>query len=258
MLQTECRGRWLTNLMFATSRSAGVYIPSGTESVYPKFTLSGNAKYDALIKNAYHNGIWLTSAEDVTPDKEITMKEFAAYVLEFDGFSGFHHISVISSKNNIDKNAKIRADFGAYPKNESDYRVVLNSLSNDIYEAPYKSAVSLPKDSYELSNSYRMLLTSMFSSWVRLLSSVGYELEVTYYPALVVNDGNGYTSRVSIKFVSVPANSKLGDLINCVSEFDGSRFVNSGDVIVADIATGKKINNLTMDINDMVLSQIIK
>lgn len=244
-------------LMFATSRSAGVYIPSGKDGVYPKYKSAGNEKFDKLIKNAYHNGIWLTTAEEINPDKEITMKEFAAFVLEFDGFSGFHRISVINSSKTELKNAKIRGDFGAYPKNEADYRVVLQQLPNAIYETPFVTTVSLPKESYELGNSYRSLLTSMFSSWVRLLSSANYELEVSYYPALVVNNGNGYTMRIGIKFVNVPANSKLGDLINCVNAQDGEVFVNSGDVVYADIATGKSISGLTMDINDMVLTQII-
>lgn len=244
-------------LMFATSKSANVYIPLGTDAVYPKYKLSGNDKFDKLIKNSYHNGIYLTSPEELDPDKEITMKEFAAYVLEFDGFSGFHNVSIITSSKSFNKNASIKVNFNEYPKNSSDYRIVINNISNSIYEAPFNNAVSMPKDSYELGNSYRTLVTSMLSSWVRLLSSHGYELELTYYPALVVNNGNGYTLRTSVKFVSVPANTKLGDLINCVNEVDSAKLVNNGDVIFVDIDTGKKLSGLTMDINDMVLSQII-
>lgn len=244
-------------LMFATSRSANVYIPLGTDAVYPKYKSFGNDKFDKLIKNSYHNGIYLTSPEELDPDKEITMKEFAAYVLEFDGFSGFHRISVITSSKNINKNASIKVNFDEYPKNASDYRIVINNVSNNIYEAPFNNAATLPKDSYELGNSYRTLVTSMLSSWVRLLSSAGYELEITYYPGLVVNNGNGYTLRTSVKFVSIPENTELGDLVNCVNEVDGARIVNSGDVIFLDIDTGKKLSGLTMDINDMVLSQIV-
>jgi len=245
-------------LMFATSKSAGVYIPMGTDAVYPKYALSGNNKFDQLIKNAYHNGIVLESVNDMNVDKEITMKEFAALVMEFDGFSGFHRIDIISKAGTVTKNAKIRYDLGSYPANESGYRIILNQLPNSIYEAPFKTNANLPKDSYELGNSYRTIVTSMLSTWVKLLSSVGYDLEVTYFPGLVVNNDNGYTLRVAVKFVSVPQNSKLGDLINCINEVDGATLVNSGDIIFADIDTGKKLNGLTMDINDMVLSQIIR
>ncbi|MBR3934256.1 MAG: S-layer homology domain-containing protein [Clostridia bacterium] len=244
-------------LMFATSRSANVYIPMGTDAVYPQYKLSENAKFDTLIKNAYHNGIYLEQLQNFNLDKEITMKEFVALVMEFDGFSGFHRIDIVSKSGIKTKNAKIRYDFETYPTNKADYRIVINQVANKIYETPFKTTAALPKDSYELGNSYRTIVTSMLSTWVRLLSSAGYELEVTYYPGLVVNNGNGYTLRVSIKIVSVPQNYKLGDLINCVNDADGATLVNNGDVFFADIDTGKKLNGLTMDINDMVLSQIV-
>jgi hypothetical protein len=98
----------------------------------------------------------------------------------------------------------------------------------------------------------------MFSSWVRALSSAGYELEVRYFPGIAVNNGNGYSLRVGIKFVNVPENSKLGDLINCVNSADGQTIINTGDVIYADIDTGRPLTDVYIPIDDMVLSQIIK
>lgn len=244
-------------LMFAASKSAGVYIATG-DTTYPQLNSSLNENYSRILKNAYANGIWFTTDKDINPDKDVTMKELACLVLEFNGFSGFHHISVITSKSTILKNEKIRSNIEGYPSNAADYRIILDSLPNKVYETSFVNGISYPSASYEITNSYRSIFTSMFSSWVRALSSAGYELEVRYFPGIAVNNGNGYSLRVGIKFVNVPQNSKLGDLINCVNSADGQTIINTGDVIYADIDTGKKLYGVSMDINDMILSQIIK
>lgn len=245
-------------LMFATSKSAGVYIPLGKDGCYPGFTASSNEKYDQLLKNAYGVGIWFTTADAIDLNKEITMKELACLALEFDGFSGFHRASVVTPEKTFLDNVKIRSGFDSYPQNSSDYRIVLEGVDNKVYETPFKNASSLPKNNYELGNSYRSILLSMLNTWVRALSSVGYKLEVTYYPSKVVNNGNGYTLRCCVDFASVPQNTKLGDIIICVNEADGATLVNTGDRLYLDIDTGKKIDGLTMGIDKMVLSQIIK
>ena len=244
--------------MFATSNSAGVYIPLGADACYPGFTPSSNTKYDQLLKNAYGVGIWFTTASAVDLNKEITMKELACLALEFDGFSGFHRASKVTPEKTYLDNVKIRSGFESYPNNYQDYRIVMNGVENKVYETPFKNAVTLPQNSYELGNSYRSILLSMLTTWVLALSNVGYNLELSYYPSMVVNNGNGYTMRCCVDFVSIPQNTKLGDLIISLNEADGATVINSGDRLYLDIDTGKKIDGLTMDIDKMVLSQIIK
>ena len=98
----------------------------------------------------------------------------------------------------------------------------------------------------------------MLESWVKALSGAGYKLEVTYYPGITVNNGNGYTLRTMVKFEDIPANTRLGDIVICASETDGNTLINSGDVIYADIDTGKPVTDVYFPIDDMVLSQLIK
>lgn len=244
-------------MMFATFKSANAYISSGTGETYPTYTASGNEKFDNMINAAYVNGIWFTTPDAMDMDKNVTMKELATLVLELNGFSGFHRVSVINSSKTELKNAKIRTDIANYPSNEAYYRIILANVPNRFYEAPFVSGISAPEFSYEVTNSFRSIFTSMFSTWVRALSSVGYELEVTYYPGVAVDNGNGYTLRVAIVFKNIPQNTRLGDLINCVNAADGNLIVNTGDTIYADVDTGKKIDGVVTGINDMILSQII-
>lgn len=244
-------------VMFATLNSAGVYFPQGTEN-YPEITGSLNDQYDSILSRAYANGIWFTTADSINPEKEVTMKELSCLVLECNGFAGYHNATIINSAKTEFKKMKIRTDVSTYPLNASDYRIILSSVPNNVYEKPFVSSKSAPKDSYKLTNDFSGIFASMLETWVKALSRVGYELEVTYYHGISVDNSNGYTLRTCIKFKNVPANSKLGDLINCVNAADGETIVNSGDVLYADIDTGRQITDVYIPIDDMVLSQIIK
>jgi len=247
----------IASVMFATLNSAGVYFPQGA-NIYPEITQSLNAGFDAILRRAYANGVWFDSASNINPDKDITMKELSCLVLECNGFAGYHNATFINSEKTEIKKMKIRTDVSTYPLNSSDYRIILASVPNNVYEKAFVSAKSLPKDSYKLTNEFSDIFASMLETWVKALSRVGYKLEVTYYHGVSVDNGNGYTLRTCIKFKDVPANSKLGDLINCVNALDGETIVNSGDVIYADIDTGRPLSDIYIPIDDMVLSQIIK
>lgn len=245
-------------IMFAASYSAGVYIPLGTECNYPGFIASSNEKFDQQLKNAYGCGVWFDNLSDIELNKEVTMKELACLTLELNGFSGFYKSSQITSAKTTLKNQKIRTNIATYPQKEDNYRIILAGLPNNIYDTPFVSMAALPKANHDFSNSFSYIFVNMLETWVKALSKAGYELEVSYYPGLVANNGNGYTIRAAVKFTNIPANTKLGDLINCVNATDGDTVVNNGNVIYADIDTGKKLDGIIIGIENMVLSQIIK
>ncbi len=247
----------LAAFAFMAKRSTGVYVPDGDGTAYATYKSSGNKDYDRYISIAYANGLWFTTADELDLDKEITMKELACLAIEVNGFSGFYRASIINSQKTTLKNQKIRTYVEQYPKNSADYRIILASLPNSMYTTPFKSAVSTPNDSYRITNSFRSIFTSMFETWVRALSNAGYELEVSYYPGLAADNGNGYTLRVGITFKNVPANTRLGDLVNCVNSADADRLVNTGDMLYADVDTGTQITGVVTGIDKMVLSQII-
>lgn len=245
-------------IMFAASYSAGVYIPHGTEAAYPGYVLSSNEKFDQQIKNAYGCGVWFDNLSEINLNKEVTMKELACLTLELNGFSGFYKSSQITSAKTSLINQKIRTNIATYPQNEDNYRIILASLPNNIYDTPFVSMAVAPMASHDFSNSFSYIFVTMLETWVKALSNAGYELEVSYYPGLVANNGNGYTIRAAVKFTNIPSNTRLGDLVNCVNAADADRIVNSGNVIYADIDTGKKLDGVIIGIENMVLSQIIK
>lgn len=244
-------------LMFGVNKSSFAYVIPSNGETYPTYKSAGNADFDKLINTAYANGIWFTTPDKMTMDSVVTMEDFACLVLQFNGYSGFHRSTSITAGKLSPKNEKIRTNTKEYPKNYNDYRIILSSVPNKVYEAPFNVSVKKPADSYLLTNSYRSIFTSMFSTWVHSLSSVGYNLEVVYYPGIAVDNGNGYTLRVQIKFTDIPANTKLGDLIICQNAAEGEIILNSGDAIYADVETGTKVSNVTTGIDKMSLVQII-
>lgn len=246
-------------LMFVTARGASAYIPSGkADKNYPGYKSDGNTGFDNLIKRAYYNGVWFDTADNIDFDRDITMKELACLVLELNGFSGYYKVSVVTPGDIKLKSEKILTDLSLYPSNASDYQIILASVPAEVYGKAFINKISMPKDVIRSSYEFRSIFLSMFGTWVDALAYVGYDLKVTYYPEMVVNNGNGYTMRVKIEFTDIPANTRFGDLINCVNSLDADRIVNNGDVIYADVDTGKKIDNVSIGIDDMVLSQIIK
>ncbi len=245
-------------IMFVTGRSASAYIPGGNGANYPNYKSAGNSDFDKLIEKSYYNGIWFDSSQNIEFDRDITMKELACLVLEMNGFSGYYRTSVVTPGSVKLKNETISTDLSLYPLNASEYQIILASVPNEVYVKPFINKISNPVDVIRSTYEFRSIFLSMFETWVNVLDYAGYDLKVTYYPEMVVNNGNGYTMRVKIEFTNIPANTRLGDLINCVNTFEADRIMNNGDVIYADVDTCKKIDNVTIGIENMVLSQIIK
>jgi len=245
-------------LMFATVKSADVYIPSGNGKTYPTIKNELNKDMENYLNMAYANGVWFSTADSINMDKEITMKELACLALELNGFSGFYKTSVTTSNGVKTKFEKIRTDIKSYPSNAKDYRIIAKDVPNYVYEKPFATSVSKPSYTHEVTNVYRPIFETMLSPWVKSLSSKGYNLQVSYYPGIAVDNGKGYTLRVGIKFINVPANTKLGVLINCVNTLDAQLLVNNGDVLYADIDTGKTVDGLYLGTEHMILSQVIR
>ncbi len=245
-------------IMFATSRSAVAYIPLGTDGNYPTYKSNGNEKFDQLLASAYCNGILAFEAPTLDMEKEVTMKELSQLVLEFNGFSGFHRASRVTAEKTSDKNAKIRANTAAYPKNADNYRIILEEVPNNVYETAFVSANTLPKDSYALTNAFKGIFTTMLSSWVKVSSAAGYDFEVIYYPGLSAGNGNGYSIRCKINIKSAPEGARLADIIECANSADGEIAIGAGSEFFADIDTGKALDGVNIDTEFMFLSQVIR
>ncbi len=245
-------------VMFATSKTAPSYAAPEADGNYPTYTLSGNKELDGLLSDAYCCGIMTYEASTLDMNKDVTMKELAQLVLEFNGFGGFHLVTDINSSGYSDRNVKIRANTATYPQNSDNYRIIIDEVPNYVYEADFASAKNLPKDNYQLSNGFREILVYMLTSWVKDSKAAGYELELKYYPGMAVENGNGYTTRCKLDVKSVPSGTKLSDIVNCVNAADGAVVIDSGSTLYVDIDTGKHLDSVVIGTEKMTLSQVIR
>lgn len=244
-------------MMFALTKSYKAYTAPESTGTYPTYRSNGNKEFDRLISEAFNCGVMAYEAPTLDMNKAVTMKELAQLVLEFNGFAGFHHATKINSSKEANESVKIRANAASYPNNADAYRIIVEDVPNYVYEKAFVSAKNLPKDNYKLSNTFKEIFTYMLSSWVKGSKADGYELEVIYYPGMVVEDGTGYTLRCRLDVKKVPAGSKLADIINCVNADDGAAAIESGSSFFVDISTGKQLDSVVIGTDKMVLTQII-
>ncbi len=245
-------------LMFAITKSANSIISAGDKNAnYPLAKNETNQKLKNLLSIAYNNGICFDTPDNMPMDKEITLKEFACLLIEFDGFSGFYTADRLGvSSYYVDM--KMSSDLDAYPSNSEDYRIILESVPAYVYEAPFASGVSLPKDTYFFTNDYKSIFESMLVNWMSRAHGNGVTLGITYYPGLAVDNGNGYTMRVMVAVEDADAGKKLSDIIKLNPARVEDFLLTTGDSFYADIETGVKVNDVRLPVDNMEISLVLR
>ena len=243
-------------LAFATLRTmhtTSKYDANGP--LYPNVTAYGETS-EKLLKFAYQNGIALASDMSSVADKSITLKEFASLLLQFDGFSGFHSIRPVATSK-FPKDYKINTNLDTYPSNSEDYRIILASIPQKVYETPFVDAVNTPAQTYKTTSTFEGIFTLMFEKLFNKASSLGTELSIVSTPVLSVQTQNGYTFRVKLAVVKKGEASVLSDIINCSNDTIGSKILSDGEAFWLDINTGRPINTLDIPLEDIYVNQLI-
>ena len=245
-------------LTFAVLRSSTGYIPTYPDgAIYPEITSTSNDDEKRLLANAYGNGIRFDSTDKINAEKDITLKEFACLLLEYDGFGGIFAADKIGfSSNNI--GSKIKTDLTIYPKNSADYRVILADVPSNVYETAFVKTTQTPKESYATTNAFKEPFEIMFASLVSAADSKGARINLTYYPGLAVNNGNGYTFRLKLTVESLNGASKLSDIIKCANDAAGAAELKAGESFFIDLDTGKKFDDAYVSPDTAYISQVIK
>lgn len=209
-----------------------------------------------FLKAAYQNGISFTADMKMDMEKEITLKELACLMIEFDGFSGFYTFDR-TGKNVIGKDYKINTNLASYPANASDYVVILDGINNSVYEKPFVNAIGTPAAAYSITNTFDGVFNTMFTGWLTRASSKGADITITSSPLLSVATSTGYTFRVMVKINSVGSAAKLSDIIKCANDTIGSKALKAGEEFWLDIDTGKPFNDITFPFENVFVSQLV-
>ena len=246
-------------LMFATMRTSLSLIEYDINGpTYSDAAAAENDTIKAFLAASYQNGVQFDGNEPVSLNSPVTMKQFACLLIEFDGMSGFYTAKEFSSGGKrIQRDCKLNVKPSSYPKNSDQYTAILSDIPNYVYEAPFAASEQSPKDSFYVTNQFRILFDNMCAQIVHDISNKGAEVAITSYPGLSLNNGNGYTLRVKFTVNSLSTARVLSDVIKCADDSIGSLGLYQGLTLFLDIDTGKVLDDVVFPAEYIFVSRYI-
>lgn len=243
-------------LTFATLRTSHTPINYDAAGGSYAGVTAANADAERFLKYAYQNGISLSADMTIDADKEITLKEFAALLLEYDGFSGFNTLNVTGASK-FPKDLKINTNIASYPANSADYRIILSGITNSVYEKAFVGAVKTPAETYNTTNPFDGIFNTMFEQLYTNCANSGTKITIMSTPVLSAATENGYTFRVKLTVNEKGSAAALADIIKCSDAAIGSKALVNGEEFWVDINTGTPLNTLTIPLGNIYVNQLV-
>lgn len=228
---------------------------------------------DSNMKNicltfAYQNGIQLHADGVLGADKPITMKEFAALVMQFDGLVGFGTNTVTTADGGSKKaDVKLGLNPGLFSVAKGNaFPVIHQNVPDAVYTTPFTvlgdnadGELGNPSYMYDTAREYSYIFSAML---VKLQTAASYEhgvtLRFTYDPSMVVKNGNGYTVRTRCEVEKCPEGTTIGSLMRTDSDVDASFVLQKGSVCYLDVMTGKELTEFSIDMDNVYVDQLIQ
>lgn len=243
-------------LSFVTTRTSHKYVPyDANGGSYPEIK-NANEKELVFLKTAYQNGIGFDSDGKINPDKEITMKEFACLLLEFDGCSGFYTGDVIGN-NSYQIDYRLDTSAQTKPSNESIYRAIVSTVPKAVYEKPYLGMTATPADTYALTETFKKVFKTALDQWYFHCKENGAEIIIEVCPLLCAETDTGYTFRVKVTIVDKGSKTKLSDIIKCKDSSVGAKALVNGESFWVDVDTGSKMTDIVFSFDNLYARQLV-
>ncbi len=137
------------------------------------------------LSYAYQNGIKLLAGDKLNAQKEITVREIEALLLQINAFVGLE----IGYDDNAKYNVMIRTDLSNYPANYQDYRSVLDDVPNALYNL--KEASTKASSFYKMANEFSFVYTTYLKSVENTIKS-NHKISADFklYPSLTYQENN--------------------------------------------------------------------
>lgn len=243
----------IATLMFASKKASIsdiAYDKNG--DTYPGTQNEAAKKLD-FLKCAYQNGIWVGT--DL--NSELTLRDFASLLVQFDGFSGFQYAEVISDKI-IAANYKLSTDIANYPSNADQYARILAGIPNYVYETPYVNALKTPAEAFSYSNQLHDIFDTLMTDWCKKCADMGVTIKLIYNPVFLLQSTTGFTYRTLIEVVDKGNANTLADIVTCANETIGAAKLENGKSFYIDIDTGTLMKtDLRFYIKDATVTQVL-
>lgn len=247
---------------FGLIRTSMVYLDYGkTNDYYTDIASVSNEKVNKHLTLARNIGLSLYADGKIGADRPVTLRELTALLMQADSISGFNRAYKFTTDKKIEATS-INTAVNTYPGKAKDYAVILTGISNDVYSSDYVvyadgEGVGNPKAAYHKARDYKEMYYDMLHVIAKTLNEENEKVAITYYPSMVVENGNGCTCRVKFEVIDVSDGMTLGNLIplsNGVQDVT----LTDGMTIFMDIESGQKLQNVYYTAEKANINKVVK
>ncbi len=250
----------LTYNMIRKSASPVKYGQTG--AYYKDITAIGTKMSDICLTYSFGSGVQLYADGSIKPDKTVTMKEFVALLLQLDHLIGSQteYTTDYTGRLRVAKNSKISKNTDAYPANSADFQCILEGVPNAVYTTPFVNNVngSNPKSTYDFTREYREMFVNFMDEFkVKLTGNTGLKIRITYYPTLVIENGNDATIRAKFEILENPGQTPLSSLLKDSLDVSDVSSIDAAKVFYGDIVVGQKFKDIYIPSDLAKIKQIV-
>ncbi len=207
---------------------------------------------------AYNEGVSVYANGNINANSEITHKEMAALLIQFDHLVGIANSNFASNQAQTMMPAKISTDVAGYPTNSGDYALILEDIPNSVYEAAFVGAAGTPADCYKFVKDFN----AIFSSFTKDLCLTAYNVtgaavSIKVNPSMICKTKTGYALRGIVKVLSSDGPIKLSSIIP-LADGVADREMVKGDFVYCDIDTGVDVRDAVILTNNSKITQVIQ
>ncbi|MDD3766644.1 MAG: S-layer homology domain-containing protein [Eubacteriales bacterium] len=250
-------------MVYAAIRQAYTPVIHGNVgNTYADVGITEENLMNVCLTFAYENGIHFYADGKLNPEKEVTMEDLAALLLQIDHLTGIQVFFTASDASHKFKgvDSRIRKALASYPENADRFMFIDEDLPNQVYTVPFAEASenNLPKKSFDLAREYKTLFTSFLSAVKESCENKsGAKLKINFYPSLVCSNDNGFTMRVKIEILENPNNVSLGEILHKFFDVENQLSASKGQTFFVDFVTGEITGGVSVSQNLAKVKQVI-
>lgn len=195
---------------FATIQNSKASLSANNKDNYYKdITGDISSEKNRYLTFAYENGIQPNSDGTIGAGRNVTHKDIALLLIQFDSISGLNTL-YSTAKDEKGKykeyDAKLSYAVNSYPSNKDSFVCITENTDNILYEKPVetkKNAKSMD-EMYDFAREYNaLLITHVEQLALHIKNTYGVDSELIMYPNLTWDNGERFVLRMKCRINSV-------------------------------------------------------
>lgn len=232
----------------------------GKDSYYPDITDTDLTENENMaLTFAYNEGVTIYANAKINPYNEITHKEMAVLLIQFDNLVGINNSHYVSDRADTRVQSMLRTGVDGYPSNKADFGFIIEDIPNKVYEAPFVNNSGKPVNCYKFVMDY----SSIFADYAKNLCAVafaktGSSVSITFNPSMIYKADLGYTIRAKITVLNSEIGVSLKDIIPPADGVNADIMLNIGDYVYCDFNTGIEVTDIVIPTAYTTITQVIE